>query len=237
MFNLLDGWPDADNQEGLEPVDKSREPEFIAELIDRQKYTPDFKNIRMREDNLLFVYDEFQRTGLYNYHLKDAKYLGQGKTAYNQYQMKISQTTPIYPVVFIHEVENPGYIRGEVFAVSPETIQVLDRLNRNGEVFERKEKAIICVDQAVPTKKGPKSPSVKCWMYVGLRPFWKDKKLANSSAIIPGGTNAKRYYEFAAIGNRTTWGRASPWSTMGMTEEEKSDWHERQMYGGQEYMM
>ena len=232
MFDLLDGWPDENNEPS---TPNKSEPSFISELIERKRYTPDFKNIRLHEDNLVFVYDEFQKGGAYNRNLSEGKYLGKGKTAYNQYQMKLTTVHPSSPVVFLHNVVNPGFIRGEVYAVPPETIQILDRLNRNGQVFSRTEKSIFLLDQTYTTKKGPKSPSVKCWMYIGIRSFWEDKKLNSAGSMIPYNSSNKRYYEYTPTQLNYYGRRGSPWATVGMTEEEREEWMRNQY--GQEYLM
>lgn len=234
MFDLLNGWPDED---GNESVDKSRNhkgPEFIAELLERQKFTPDFKNFRMREDNLVFVYDEFKKQGLWNNYLADSKFLGEGRTAHNGYQMKMTVGSVPWPVVMIHNPVNPGMIRGEVYAVLPETIQKLDKLNRNGEVFERRERTIMLLDQEYPSKKGVRHPTQKCWMYIGIPEFWRSKGLNMASAIVPQNSNNKRYYEYAVQTNRVLWARGgrSPWAG----QQNDEDYMRR--YGGYgEYMM
>lgn len=189
-YDILKEWP------GIQDVNMTKVC-IIDELLMRKRFSPDFGNVRNREDILLFVYDEFQRQGSMNPVLSESKFLGQGRTAANNFQMKNGRHN--VPVVLSNNSKgdsNKGFIRGEVYAVPPETLLQVDKMNSNTVRFRRQKKYIFLLDQEYQTKKGNKRPSVECFMYLGVPEFWENQTLWNAPSMIPKNDKSRRYYDY-----------------------------------------
>ena len=178
----------------------SQDPTFkvciVDELLLRKKYTPDFGELRLYENILVFVYDELKVDGFQSSILSESKFLGEARTMHNSFLMKSSSTNP---VVFVNNKPkdiNKGYIRGEVYAVPPETLLQLDKAKFNGFLYRRQKKYIFLMDQEYQTKQGNKRPSVEAFMYLGIPEYWESYKLFNAPAIIPKHDRNKKYFDY-----------------------------------------
>ena len=67
---------------------KATEVKIVDELMRREKFTPDFKTLRLQEDILVFVYDEFRIRGKMNPVLSESKYLGFAVSCSDMYVLK-----------------------------------------------------------------------------------------------------------------------------------------------------
>lgn len=201
-----DGWPDGEYGYGyMSPeliaanraaVEEEKKRKTIDKLTARGKYTPDFAKLRLFDNILVFVYDELKQNGDANKYLKDSPFLGEARTSHNHFVMK---SAPRGPVVFNNsKTEKRGFVRGECYAVSPETLLDLDYVMSNQHVFRREEKYIFLMDQEYKTKNGQRRPSVKAWTYLGVPEFWMQQSLLQAPRTIPHGNKGqeKGYYEF-----------------------------------------
>mgnify|MGYP006365673073 CR=1 FL=1 len=201
--DFLKNWPALDQFEFPDATKKKRKKEketidILKELQRRQAQTPDFKDIRLKEKVLLFIYDDMKKGGLNNYFLTESDYLGVARTASNFYKMR----TGIFPIVFDEEDKNTvvrGFIQGEIFAVSPETILAMDRLKCNGEMFSRKKRNFFLEEQHRTTKDGKKQAiTVTAYIYIGVNEFWKHESLNPMTIYKPYGERSKAYFMYNA---------------------------------------
>lgn len=127
--------------------------------------TPDFQELKLRGDNLVFVYGTLRPMGTNSYLLDGDKYLGRGRTLTDKYILRDIRGR--FPIVKDSTGSLRGKIEGDVFAVDALTMLELDRLESNGILYTRKERWIRLQDQHYNLKQGKSgSPVVKCWIYL-----------------------------------------------------------------------
>ena len=149
----------------IDPVSKMNN--IIEILQDRKKFSPDFGKQRLLSNILIFVYDSMKKGGQSDTILKDTTFLGLARTTLPNYLMNIYGNHR--PVVMDHNrKEFGGYIRGEVYAISPLHLLEIDKAKLNGFVFKRQQRSIQLLDQSYPSKKGPVHPCVQAWIYFGI---------------------------------------------------------------------
>lgn len=171
---------------------------IIDDLKRREKYTPDFSLLKKFEYLPVFLYDEFRRYKEKDFILKNlgAKYLGEGKTATNTFIMKNLE----YPIVFHNNPSSflSGFIRGDVYALSPKAVLALDKYKLNGYAFKRESRNIQLIDQTAKIKSVDKSPILQCFMYIGDPVWWKDFDLRTNVSYhgVSGSKWAGKYYEY-----------------------------------------
>jgi gamma-glutamylcyclotransferase (GGCT)/AIG2-like uncharacterized protein YtfP len=196
MYDLLEnGWPDAENNKAMTQQELPLDNKIIQKLLLRREYTPDFSKLRLHQDIIIMVYDSMRVGGFQNHFLKNAKLLGECRTAHNGFIMR----SGVNPVVFSDNdngSKQKGFIRGDAFAVSPELFLDIDWLRSNGKVYQRTQKHVFLLDQEYPTRHGNKKPTVQAWMWLGVPEFWKKENLTISPSTLPNGDRNKRYYEF-----------------------------------------
>lgn len=184
-------WVFAVEQESV-PWERQSSIDIIKELRKRGQYTPDFDKIRQFKSTIVFVYDDFKKTKPYHSLLLDSYYLGDARTCSDSFAMKGSS----YPVAFKNNNHNHerGNIKGEAYAVTPETLMRMDQIKSNRCMFNREKRNVFLLDQEFPGKKKT-SPSVQAWMYIGNEGFWKGQTLdlCPSSLPINGKTKNKVY--------------------------------------------
>lgn len=118
---------------------------LLVKLQTRGWRTPDFSDLRMRREILLFVYDSLKKDTWENTkYLQGAKYLGKAQTLSSFFCMK---TGVDMPVVFSEQVTAHACIRGEAYLVSPQHILVLDDIQQNNHYTSRKLEKIILLEQ------------------------------------------------------------------------------------------
>lgn len=143
-------------------------PDLYKELDARAKLTPDLERMKYFENILVFVYGTLQR-GHENYSIlaESGRYLGQGHTVMKCFSMY--DTLNGFPMVFPEtQVEHQGNIRGEVWAITPDTLARLDRLESNGEYYKR-QRTFVCLDEQIIPSKDNAHPVVDCQIYYGMR--------------------------------------------------------------------
>lgn len=142
-------------------------PELYKELDARAKKTPDLERMKYFDNILVFVYGSLQR-GHEHYPViaEQGRYLGQGHTVMKCFSMY--DTLNGFPMVFPEtQLEHQGYIRGEVWAVSPDTLARIDRMENNGEYYKR-QRTFVCLDEQVIPSKDNAHPVVDCQIYLGM---------------------------------------------------------------------
>lgn len=142
-------------------------PDLFRILDERKKRTPDLERLKYFENVLVFVYGTLQR-GHENYRIlaENSKYLGIGHTVLKSFSMH--DTLNGFPMVFQENTpEFQGFIRGEVWAVSPDTLAQIDRLEDNGGYYKR-QKTFVCLDEQVVPSKDMMHPVVDCQIYLGV---------------------------------------------------------------------
>lgn len=142
-------------------------PDLFKTLDARAKLTPDLGRLKYFENTLVFVYGTLQR-GHENYKIlaDSSRYLGIGHTVLKNFSMY--DTLNGFPMVFPENtLEFQGYIKGEVWAVSPDTLAQIDRLENNGEYY-RRQKTFVCLDEQIVPSKDNMHPVVDCQIYLGM---------------------------------------------------------------------
>ncbi|WP_457640197.1 gamma-glutamylcyclotransferase family protein [Persephonella sp.] len=96
---------------------------------------------------LLFVYGTLKRGGRLHHHLSGARFIGEGYV--KGYKMYLVDW---YPAV----VKGEGIVYGEVFAVSKDVLDVVDKVEDEGIMYRRVKEKVKLEDGA----------ELYCWMYV-----------------------------------------------------------------------
>lgn len=177
---------------------------IIKTLEIRGERTPDFKEFKKKHEVILFVYDNMMSSGTEGFLLsKHGKNLGRTRTHSDQYSLrKFDSATPVLLDDNDKNSFKQGYVFGEAWAVPPEVLLILDEMKSNGEMFSRKKRSILLIEQDTVLKSGAR-PYSQGYIYIGIPGFWKDMKLtAESSYITPSGgyihnsSKQKRFYQF-----------------------------------------
>jgi hypothetical protein len=161
-------------------------------MEDREKFTPDFRDFRMRPFTPFFIYEPLlQQKGKHNGVLlpSESKYLGKAHTLSDHYIMYHCKEDHFMPhgrkVGYIQNVATAksfdrAHLRGECYALSPRAIFNLDRYMRNEYEFFRFDKSIFLTDQESPYKNLV-HPAIKAWIYIGNPEHWKKHKTEKTS--------------------------------------------------------
>lgn len=197
IFDMFEGyqedWP------GTIPARPAPEPEqqkvdIFETLKQRAKWTPDFKKLKLQKNILVFVHDQLVFLGQQHKYIGDAKYLGKASSIHDNYTLKGHR----FPVLL--ENSNPkserAKIKGEIYAITPERLIVLDRLKFNGNMFRREQRTFFLKDQRFATKAGFRVPSVKAWVYLGVPDCWQGDHLPTYPKYTYAGLKEKMYYEY-----------------------------------------
>lgn len=143
-------------------------PQLYQELDERANRTPDLDRLKYFENILVFVYGSLQR-GHENYNIiaDKGRYLGKGHTVLKAFSMY--DTLNGFPMVFQEkQLEYQGHIHGEVWAVPPDVLAKIDRLENNGKYYNRQRTFVTLRDQVIPSKRDL-HPVVDCQIYLGLK--------------------------------------------------------------------
>lgn len=191
IFDYGEGWP---GEIGVPKKITSSDVRIFDQLQERKKWTPDFAKLRKYNWVPVFVYDDFRQKGAYNKIFNDSKYLGHGVTCTDLYTMRGHRMALAFDNNFTGSPLR-GALRGEVYAVHPDTIQRLDKIKANGIMFNRIHRHVFLPDQDYKTSTGYKSPSIGAWMYIADDDFWTNNHLPalplNKIAGSP-----KKYYDY-----------------------------------------
>lgn len=115
----------------------------------------------MELNNIIFVYGTLM-AGYSNHSVisrESHQFLGVGKTV-NSYHMRYYGSA--FPIVF-EEGSPVAPVQGEIYRVLDETVKMLDRLESNGVMYQRKY-----TDISHPTRG-----YYQCEMYFGIPQHWK----------------------------------------------------------------
>lgn len=198
-------WPGGYKEVPRQEV-KKKPVEIIEELLNRERYTPDFSKLRLYENIPVFVYDQLRRNGTVNFLMRESKYLGCAVTSHDFYTMK-GYAQPV--VLEEPKKSSPlrGRIKGEVYAVPPETILVLDKQKFNGRMNYRKMVTVFLNEQTYVTKQGKKHPSIKAWMYLDNPIQWNFQQLPTQARYQYAGNPDRMFFDFVPEprNNRSSW--------------------------------
>ena len=195
MFDAFEGyredWPGVYTPKPAPDVQRVKVFDILAQ---REKWTPDFKKLRLQENILVFAFDQLVLLGQQHKYIQGAAYLGKAVSLHDSYVLKGHK----FPVLF----ENSGdkikraKIKGEVYAVTPERMLVLDKLKFNGNMVHRELRSFFLKDQSYDTKKGTRRPSVKAWVYLAIPDVWQGDHLPIFPTYTYAGLKDKKYYEY-----------------------------------------
>lgn len=130
----------------------------------KNKETPDFQELLLEGDNLVFVYGTLKPGGSNHDLLRKSKWLGEGITLSDNY---ILRSGGGFPTVKQSASHLAGKVCGDVFAVDVLTMCELDRLEGNNTLYTRKKKFITLLDQEYKLQGGKTGrPNIECWMYL-----------------------------------------------------------------------
>lgn len=147
-------------------------PEYMENLREALKYSPDMTELQRHTGQFLFVYDQMQRNAPRHSLLSGGSiFFG---TFYTHDQYSVWDRSSDHRVIALEDNTRPGKIRGELFGVRPTRFLTLDKEMENGYTFTRKRVRIdaLCFEPReviVP---------VQSWMYVGNPDYW-DTRLDN----------------------------------------------------------
>lgn len=155
----------------------------FSALSVRGQYSPDFDDVRKRDHIPIFIYEHALKNGG-DYHgiliNPKVRYLGEAHTATDTYILK-STFGETYTVAFIDETKYPVYkrahIKGQVYVVPPKVLLDLDYIHRNGKMYRRELRNFFMRDQEIPLKTKSVTPSLRCWMYIGIGEHWENMVL------------------------------------------------------------
>lgn len=172
----------------------------FSSIAVRGKYSPDFSGMRLREHIPIFVYESGLRNGGEFHKLlihPKTRYLGDAYTATDNYILK-STFGDTYTVAFKDETKAPVYkrahIRGQVFVVPPKVLLDIDYIHRNGKMYQRELRNFFMRDQGIPMKSKSVTPSLRCWMYLGILDHWENVPMHKKSMSQDYRTQKWMYY-------------------------------------------
>lgn len=145
-----------------------------TELLTRDNdFTPDYLDRKLEKYIPVFVYGTLKVGGRFHEILKDAPCFGDGYTATPTYTMK--GTGNDFPVIFSHGKASPenAAVFGEVYIINARLLLELDRIEGNGEMYQREQRWIFLLDQSIKGKGGMIRPGLKAWVYIGKPEFWE----------------------------------------------------------------
>ena len=126
----------------------------------------------------VFVYGSLKR-GLCNHRLmREAEFRGNAVTVSPAFRMgNVGQ----YPEITRTQDAEAGYVLGEVYACSPSLLEELDKLECNGEWYQREK-----IQLRITDAKEPESDElVVAWVYLWLKPRHPDVKPVRFESGLP----------------------------------------------------
>lgn len=151
-------------------------PRFQDEFFVRKmnnRYTPDIVNLEKKNGHLLFVYGSLKSNFPRHDLLKGSRFVACALTN-NPYALFYDPTRKDdrFPVLLSGRKIHPeGHVVGQVWMVRPETIMMLDRVERQGDLFQRLEMSIQLVTRP-PGKEFQQYASLYAWGYMGRASEW-----------------------------------------------------------------
>lgn len=175
---------------------------LTTELLERDNdWTPDFLELKKLSYHVVFVYGTLKAGGRLHEYLRGCPCLGDAYVATASMTMREAQGFPVAFVADENDRKNhqAAHIYGELYVVPPHVILELDRLEDNGNMFDRMLRYVFCVDQKYSTTNGSKNAAIKAFVYVGNEDYWDGvplKKIAQKKS------GEKYFFEYDQIGNR-----------------------------------
>lgn len=176
--------------------------DLIQEFKDRGEFTPDFESLRRKEYVPLFVYDDWKMNEANNkYFDKHGKYLGKARTHSGFFRLV---ETKNQEAVLLEGVQGVGYVHGEVWAVPPEAILVMDRIKHNSRMFRRVKRSVVLLDQTMP--RGIQGrPYLQCFTYLGIPEIWDKVETSDCAAWVTVNAKGSRTKNFEFSEDSSFW--------------------------------
>lgn len=130
---------------------------IIKQLKARFIDTPDFMDLKNIKNIPILIYGDLKHKNRNHNLLRDAKYLGEATTSWNQFIIKSRNMRPVAVDLTIPA----NFIVGELYAVDPITMLLIDRSCGNTRYTNREMVWVKCVNGSHETR------SMQAWMHVG----------------------------------------------------------------------
>lgn len=163
-------------------IDSNRSYLSVELLCRDNDNTPDFLDRKLEKHIPVFVYGTLKTGQRLHSVLGDAPCLGDAYTVTPTYTMK--QADAGFPVIFNHSKTAPDHhhVMGEVYIVNASILLELDRVEGNGEMYQRDRRWVWLLDQQVQAKSKSFRPAIRPWVYLGMKEFWDGIPLVNIPA-------------------------------------------------------
>lgn len=183
-----------DNREDMSELPwKGGGPRVVRDLLKRKnETTPDYLDLKRRENYAVFVYGTLKKDGRLHRSLEGYPYLGEAHTVTPSYKMYDSGSS--FPVIFGFKPDDQEahFIHGEVYVVDEKCIAELDMIEGNGYMYDRRERHVFLEDQMVKGSDGKDfHPSIPAFFYEGRRDFWDP---ADIERLRPRTVNGRTMY-------------------------------------------
>jgi gamma-glutamylcyclotransferase (GGCT)/AIG2-like uncharacterized protein YtfP len=147
----------------------------ISRLAERQRFSPDFSEVRMKEHIPVFVYGTLKQYMSNHKVLNGSPLLSRGHI-----QSFSNDKDPIcmydvghFPVLgrpkqwgMEEKLEKTKSIEGEIYLVNAITLHDLDRLEGNGYMYQREKLKVSVFNKGDDGKT--RVSRVECWVYLGM---------------------------------------------------------------------
>ena len=177
---------------------------FLEKAYSSNYRTPDLPKILEVQNHLIFTYGTLKTGRHRNSLLNHCEYIGNAVTTIIGYNL-LYYTKGRYPIALPVTEEKKVYERapiyGEVYLVPASTIPVLDSIEANGEMFNRKRRYVLLSS----SKYGVKRPILPVWMYEGHPDYWYDTAIKDKGnmeyffpckLITPQKSDLGKFYNF-----------------------------------------
>lgn len=175
---------------------------WLKDIVKDNEYTPDLPELQQKNGHLVFVYGTLKKSKCRGHMLAEADYLGLASTLSTHYLMYNVQGRQQFPVV-LSRPGNPkaAPIGGELYEVTAEDMVYLDRIEQNGELYQRRMVPVNFVDSEGQMRQ------TWAWCYIGVDSFWGPIVQANLKgdpsvfrlnlcSTVPTNIFEENYYEY-----------------------------------------
>lgn len=151
-------------------------PSWAAVATATTQYTPDILELQSRKSTLLFTPDEMQK-GHTAHHLLDGHALPLGRAItdeqFSYLSLRVENAISVR-VPLRERYNSVPYlpIQGELWAVQPGHMPVLDTVKQNGLLYQRGRVKLTFLTREKRNISRVIEDPVHCWMYVGRREIW-----------------------------------------------------------------
>lgn len=175
---------------------------LTTELLERDNlWTPDFLELKKLSYHVVFVYGTLKSGGRLHEYLDGCPCLGDAYIATPSLVMREAKGFPVAFVADENDRRNhqAAHVYGELYVVPAHVILELDKLEDNGNMFDRELRYVFCVDQKYSTNKGAKNVAIKAMTYLGNKEYWDGIPLGKLAQKKSG---EKYFYEYDQLGSR-----------------------------------